>query len=128
MRENGASNGWQGASLSRSSSAAGLAEQLGDTDVLYLKNVVLKFLDACTAGKTEQVQSPPCLQESRCCGTLQPPHAWDSLLICILRNGPEFRETPISHISHLLFVETAGVENNMVERCACSWTPALPAR
>ena len=63
MRENGASNGWQGASLSRSSSAAGLAEQLGDTDVLYLKNVVLKFLDACTAGKTEQVQSLPQIQE-----------------------------------------------------------------
>ena len=69
MRDNGASNGWQGASsLSRSSSAAGMAEQLGDTDVLYLKNVVLKFLDACTAGKSEQVGSPP--QVQHCC------HLW----------------------------------------------------
>ena len=59
MRENGAygaSNGWQG-SLSRSSSGAGNLEQLGDTDVLYLKNVILKFLDACTAGRSEQVGS-----------------------------------------------------------------------
>ena len=60
MRENGQglSNGTPRPSLSRSSSAAGLPEeQMASVDLLYLKNVVLKFLDAFMAGRSEQV--PP---------------------------------------------------------------------
>ncbi len=33
-------------------------EQIAGVDILYLKNVLLKFLDAAAAGRTEQVSFP----------------------------------------------------------------------
>jgi hypothetical protein len=34
-------------------------EQMAGVDILYLKNVLLKFLDAAAAGRTDQVPMPP---------------------------------------------------------------------
>lgn len=46
------------ASQSLSESGGAEREQLGGVDIVYLKNVLLKFLDAAATGRTDQVGPP----------------------------------------------------------------------
>lgn len=46
---------WRPPSRHGSMAFAPEREQMGGVDILYLKNVVLKFLDAQAAGRTDQV-------------------------------------------------------------------------
>lgn len=54
---------WSGRHGSRQATASATGgperEQIGGVDIVYLKNVVLKFLDAQANGRADQVLAPP---------------------------------------------------------------------